>query len=281
MLLIGSKALNHWCPDFRKGLDTDFIAYEKDVYKFFEDNQIYNIKVHDNHITARKGDLIYDFELALPGSTSETILNKCKNGIADINTLFLLKMSHKFKKNSKHFLKTMRDLQYLISVGAAIDDAELLKAREKETYNYSHPNLNQSKADFFSDVVSYEYDHDSIHRAVAIGAVPAYTLYIKNGSEVLCDFNKWEALPYINKLHGVIEECYVLALERSIIPHKTDPYKAFIISLQKVCTSITSGWFREFAYWNYDSIVNLYDASFVEKFNSALHSGIILPFTRK
>lgn len=280
MLLIGSKALNHWCPDFRKGLDTDFIAYEKDAYKFLEDNEIYNVQANGNHIVARKGNQIYDFELAIPGSSSETLLQKYGNGIANLNTLLLLKMSHKFKKNSKHFLKTMRDIHYLNSVGATIDDVELLKARERETYNYTHPNLNQSKAEFFSDIVPYDYDHDSIHRAVSIGTVPAYTLYLKDGSEVLCDVNKWNELPYINKMHGVIEECYVLALERAIIPHNTDPYKAFLLSLEKVCTSITSGWFREFAYWNYDSIVNMYDQSFVTKFTTALNAGTILPFTR-
>jgi hypothetical protein len=34
----------------------------------------------------------------------------------------------------------------------------------------------------------------------------------------------------------------------------------------KVCTSITSGWFREFAWENYDNVLDLYNDKYVEIF---------------
>jgi hypothetical protein len=67
----------------------------------------------------------------------------------------------------------------------------------------------------------------------------------------------------------------VLALERAIIPNETEVNKAFDIALEKVCTSITSGWFREYAYNNYFKVKELYHDSFVDKFNSALMEGEI------
>ena len=53
----------------------------------------------------------------------------------------------------------------------------------------------------------------------------------------------------------------VLALERSQIPNdfSVDPNKIFLYALEKVCTSITSGWFREFAWENYHLVVKMHD----------------------
>ena len=96
---------------------------------------------------------------------------------------------------------------------------------------------------------------------------------------MMCDMEKFKAQPEIVKLYGVLEESYVLALERAIIPFGTDPKRAFDIALEKVCTSITSGVFREYAWQNYFKVQELYHESFVQKFNTALAAGKILPFT--
>lgn len=194
------------------------------------------------------------------------------------------KESHKYKKDSVHFLKTRQDLDMMR--GNALFDCEdevlyhrLLAQREELTYNNKLPVLKTSKDNFFTDSVPYQYDHDSIHAAVAMLAKPAYTYYIADNEEVMCSKEKFFALPKIIQLYGVLEESYVLALERSIIPHGTDPKKAFDIALSKVCTSITSGWFRKFAYDNYFVVQGLYNSEFVQKFTTALESGKILPFS--
>lgn len=282
MLLIGSKALKQHCPDFRNGPDSDFMAYENEVIDFANSLGVCKIiKTNYNHVKFTKGNDIYEFELIQPNTSSEIIVKNHANSnksVADLDTLLLLKMSHRYKKNSVHFLKTMRDIQYLRKAGAKIADNKLLKMRERETYNYNHPNLNQNKASFFTDTIPYQYDHDSIHRTVAIADKPAYLSYLKDDAEVACDKSKWDRLPERIKLNGVTEECYVLALERSIIPFKTDPYKAFLKSLEGVCTRITSGWFREYAWENYDNVIANYDPSFVHKFHNALNNKQILPF---
>jgi hypothetical protein len=197
--------------------------------------------------------------------------------------LYLMKQSHKYLKNSPHFEKTRQDIKYLNEyfrgpIAWKGDLGAMLKKREELTYNYKLPNLKQSKEGFFTDSVPYKYDHDSIHEAVKHLHLPAYKHYVKDGEEVFCDKDKWDALPDIIKLYGVLEESYVLALERSIIPYDTDYHKAFKMALEKVCTSITSGWFREFAYYNYDKVMEMYSDCFVDKFLSALNEGKILPY---
>jgi hypothetical protein len=65
-----------------------------------------------------------------------------------------------------------------------------------------------------------------------------------------------------------MEETYVLALERSLIPFpgKMQPRDAFKLALQKVCTSITSGWFREYAWNNYRKALESYDGGVFTNF---------------
>ena len=72
----------------------------------------------------------------------------------------------------------------------------------------------------------------------------------------------------------------VLALERSLVPLPgvLTPKQAFDKALEKVCTSITSGWFRKFCYDNYDSIQAIYNEDFVQKFQTALEQGRIRPY---
>ncbi len=225
-----------------------------------------------------------EFELAWPGTTAAEILDMAGAGRNDCATLelcLLLKLSHRYLRNSPHFLKTMRDIQKLRLHGVKVPTEwhGLLKRREQETYTYAHPNLDVSKDQFFQaqGALKYVYDHDDIHRAVArseIG-IPAYEFYKEPGAQVKCSRELFEAVPEFRRLNGVIEEAYVLALERSQIPfnYKPDAKWSFDMALQKVCTSITSGWFREYAWEHYDAVQALYDPEYVRRFLRAVHVG--------
>jgi len=223
--------------------------------------------------------LVYDYILRTgdreQGWQSEVVY-------ANVDTLYMLKMSHRYKKNSPHFLKTMKDIQIFREEGACIPDYDLYEARMDATYEYAHPNLRRTKEEFFitSGDLKYEYDHDSLHQAVAHLPRPMYTYYAVDGEQVLSDRSKFEGLSsdYERNL-GVIEEAYVLALERSVIPFGTNQDVAFYMALEKVCTSITSGWFREWAWEHYSDVVRIYEmdnavASYVTKFNRAVESGV-------
>ena len=104
-----------------------------------------------------------------------------KDGVSDLDLAYTLKQSHKFLRNNPHFEKTFLDIKAMDKLGAKVPDTlkEWLKRREEQTYYYNHPNLKQSKEDFFDTKgVVYKYDHDSIHESVAIGDYPAYKKFL-------------------------------------------------------------------------------------------------------
>ncbi|EQA7786791.1 DUF7275 domain-containing protein [Acinetobacter baumannii] len=206
---------------------------------------------------------------------------KCK--VPPLDFLYTLKFSHRFLKNSPHFLKTMRTIKNLQSpaVGCKCYNEDWLKRRMQETYDYNHPNLKVNKEEFFNSNFNYIYDHDSIHEAVKLLDRPAYTYYMSKDAEVFSSREAFFAVDNTIRLLGVLEETYVLALERSQIPNdfNIDPKLSFTIALEKVCTSITSGWFRQYAWENYDLVYKMYDSAYVDKFKHALNKGIIKPYS--
>lgn len=301
IVMVGSEALRAaGIETFRPRLDIDFIATEDraiQVAERFIENGLFGRLVR---VTPTRIGMAYIFQkkvlefeivetsplggklalqIAEEGSPGEHPIYGLPIAYASPEFVYTLKMSHRYLKNSPAFLKTMNDIHTLRDRGRGqIVDEEFYRAREAATYDYGHPNLKVSKSDFFKPDVPYVYDHDTIHEAVAVMDRPAYTFYMADGAEVLTSKLKFFSLPRHVQLYGVLEESYVLALERSIIPHKTNPKGAFDVALSKVCTSITSGWFREFAWENYRDVRRLYNSDFVDKFEAALAAGRIKPF---
>ena len=125
------------------------------------------------------------------------------------------------------------------------------------------PNLNKNKSEFFNDKVVYHYDHDFIHELVAIENEPAYTKCLDG--EVKFSNKKFEKLNYNEKVNMVLEESFVIALERCLIRliKEDNPYvpayfpdEAFKYALTRVSTNLTSGPFRDFAANNFLDIYN-------------------------
>jgi hypothetical protein len=288
MLLIGSRALIQNGVDIgRKPIDYDYICTYDEYTQFVKDNNPSAAYPADgSHMVCKfKDGRIFEFEIAWEGSSAEDILAiEGDREYASLPMLRLLKESHKYKKNTPHFAKTMADLKLLRALADIPKEWKtLLKKREKESYDYSHPKLNQNKKNFFSDSVDYKYDHDTIHEAVKHLDRPAYTYYMEDGQEVMTNKSKFFSLPEQTRLYGVLEEALVLALERHQIPNDFNPkpLDSFKIALSKVCTSITSGWFRKYAYDNYDKVCGLYSDNYVNKFKEALDAGLIKPFEGK
>lgn len=298
MLLVGSQALKFYTNLDREPKDWDFIGTIEEIEAFIEARKdrvksTYPESDGKKIVLFLEDELPIEFEVAWPGTTAESLLEDFTpptqplywqkyNSFFDapsLNILYELKLSHRFLKNSPHFLKTMRDIQFMRTLGAKVEHPDWLKAREKETYNYSHPKLNVMKDQFFKkeDGIDYIYDHDSIHVAIARGERPAYTYFKPENSEVMCDKNMFFAASEEIRLHSVVEEATVLALERSQIPYKdkVSPRWSFEHALMKVCTSITSGWFREFCWENFDKALALYDEKYVDKFWNAVEKGIV------
>jgi hypothetical protein len=301
IILLGSKALAHYIPDFKTSIDTDILGEYDSVVSYmkskgqvqsiypsskgkklitsFSDKTIIEAEINWGHSSPKMmTDLMMndpDTKIKLDYEASEMVL------IPSLDFLYTLKMSHRYLRNSPHFLKTMKHIHLMRSMGAKIrpEYQEFYKIRREETYWYKHPKLNVTKDDFFSgDGVKYIYDHDSIHKAIKHLDNPAYEYYKSENADILCDRKKWDECSEEIKLYGVLEEVQVLALERSQIPFEhIDPRKSFNMAHEKVCTSITSGFFREFAYENYHKIQVMYESDYVERFWDQVNLGNV-PF---
>lgn len=301
MLLIGSMALRNQGFDIgRPAGDVDYICTFEQFKRWARDNHSMIkrcVPLSDTkfHVVSHSG-MNYEFEIAWEGTAARQLLDIYEgHGEASADWCYALKMSHRYLKNSVHFLKTMRDIRFLRTVisddAQEIIDSDWFRQRESETYVYKHPKLDVSKDQFFTgDGVQYVYDHDSIHLTVALKGkhiwgqtihTPAYTFYMKDGSEVMTSKEKFFSVEEEIRLYGVYEESCVLALERSQIPHglgkEGGPTArwSFEMALMKVCTSITSGWFREYAWENYDKVLDLYNQlgenDYIERFNKNQH----------
>ena len=319
MLVIGSRALEHHgliSHNDIKNSDWDFIADEADWNGFKARMLGTEVEVKNPDVRAFKcmhngretyfeayivpailGVKEITGELTEEEKTSSYRLLKYAEGNCKLDRLsnlrwatpamcLAIKLSHRYKKNNPFFRKTMHHIRFLRNKDVRLTQylEEIMLLRQKETLSYSHPNLNVSKEAFFKDDI-YTLDHDSIHEAVALADRPAYTFYMKDGSQVMTSREKFEALPESIKLAGVYEEACVLALERSQVPNNfrnVSSEHSFMMALEKVCTSITSGWFREYAWENYHKVVHMYKTlgvnDYIDRFHKNEH--LIKPFKK-
>jgi hypothetical protein len=312
IILIGSRALylrnklllNRVCGDF------DFLCTQEEYEAWLEKNKskldpskIYYLEDYNKWIIeSNLPNSNCEFEIIKPDSSGallRELVEKDPNSLKTENfglvpcldLLFTLKDSHKYKKFSttqgvSTFWKNCLDWHRLKSIGCQVQPQfkEFLKLREEETYNYKHPKLNVSKENFFKDDgLTYVYEHDDLHESVKIGDRPAYTYYLKDGEPVLTSKKKFFECTESVRLAGCVEEGLTLALERSLIPHPNTwtPEFAFKFAIAKVCTSITSGYFRQWCFENIIKVIKMFNETsrnYFEKFEKDLNSGKIRKF---
>ena len=196
MILIGSSAIKHWYPDFkREPKDIDYaIGVDKNRSKL-------------PHI---KGE-----EFLINPILDK--LYKPHNGIVEICSpehLTTLKASHLCW--DINWEKHMFDLQFLLSKGNEIEE-ELFW----ELYDYwnvyhnknKRSDLKMTKDEFFSNAINYDVaEHDDLH--LLINPIPTYTKILKDGCDVELDEEKYNLLSHEEKLDLIREEVYVMAYER-------------------------------------------------------------------
>jgi hypothetical protein len=288
MLIVGSKALNFHYPDYpRKVNDIDVIGFESDLQTLILLLQPTQIQRGKNTILLKninnKTD-VFDTDnveiLLADNSTSlKMYLDYDRDNLfASKEVLFSLKKSHihfpiKFKKH-------IHDYCFLYDNFSGEDKLSHIteinyKETEERIGKLKTPSLNKSIDDFFGqskDFVKSFFIHDDIHKVVAHYEYPLYEKMQNNKTLVKCDQNLWRIFPYEDKCKCVLEEAYVIALERKILPMIYDCGKgytndeAFDWALMRICTTLCSGWFRDFATNNYFIIKKLYNNKYAEKF---------------
>jgi hypothetical protein len=145
----------------------------------------------------------------------------------------------------------------------------------KEEFPQGNPSLSQANDDFFDDAVQKVYDHDWLHEQVAFYDRPMYERlkYATKKDLAWCEKKLWDKLEPWEKDICVAEETYVIATERFLVPNQwtTAPKLAYFKALRKVCTTLTSGWFRDWAIDNYPRIVELYSTERFDKLKEKLN----------
>ncbi len=297
MLIVGSKALKHHFPNISRNInDIDIIGYTDDLpylKNLLKPKSIirgkYTILLKD---ITNKTDF-YDtknVELLIADNSDslKLYLNYDTESIfASKEVLFSLKSSHihypiKFKKH-------ISDYCLLFDYFKGIDMlSHITILHEKETEQrigkLKTPSLDKSVQDFFGQSKEYVksyFIHDDIHKVMSHYDKPLYERMQKDYSLAKCDKKLWFEFSYEDKCKCVLEESYVIALERKILPMLFGGGKgytsqeAFNWALMRICTTLCSGWFREFATVNYFKIKDRMDNNYVEKFLTAYENGDI------
>ena len=297
MLIVGSKALKHHFPNFpRSTRDIDVIGYESDLKLLRELLNPENVINYDYTVVfknIKNKTEIFDTDsieilLAEKSESLQKYLEYDKEKtFASVEVLYSLKKSHihfplKFKKH-------IHDFCFLHEKVDGIDILEeITKLNYKETEirlgKLKTPSLNKSVDEFFGqskDYVTSYFVHDDIHKVMAHYDIPIFEKMQKNKTSVRCDEDSWRVFSYEDKCLCVLEEAYVIALERKILPMMFGGGKgytsqeAFDWALMRICTTLCSGWFRNFATKNYFIIKTIWNPNYVEKFLTAYENGNI------
>lgn len=322
MLLIGSRATQYVCLKARHANDWDFIVTPKELATWIKD-RVANIVKHRLREDEKKvfvhlktGEHI-EFELAHPGSSGEMFLNcgavsglVVRNSnlgsfyVASPTALYLIKKSH--VKHPIRWFKTIEDYHFLKGwTRSLLSDSEV-KAFEKRSEEVNNRasrkkkvNLNMSNEDFFkksSGKVRRIYEHDDLHLVTSYYEIPLYQQLKHDKTKAKLEKDLWDKLDYKDQLKVVREECYAIALERTLIPmlepngclneYKEDKdfldhsltkdceVAAFEDALMRICTTLTKGWFQNFAIENYP-VIKDYDREFLGVFLTAVKNGSI------
>ena len=258
-MLVGSRAIAYWNPEFKIGSNSDWdiigTPESEDYFRMFlgipdEDR----IEWHDpNHLNNK--DMIFIFE------TGDCVCSPY--GLAIIYRSHL----HRDWNWDAHITKYHKFILPLLKNDLHLSDPTLLERIKltKKAYPQGNPNLMQSNEMFFDDPVKKVYDHDFLHELYAYEDRPMFEKLKHEGEEgkAWCAKDLWDELSHLQKLQCVAEESYVIATERFMVPNDWNypTKKAFYFALKKVCTTLTSGWFRDFAIDNFPQVFELFDAS--------------------
>lgn len=295
MLLIGSKALRHWVPTSRPGFDHDMLATRAEFDRFVEINKASTTHFRTSRDKEKFALIIagnpVEIELALPGGSNEILMSLatgpkisvfgCEVQVADAATLYAVKRSHlnlplNWWKHiiDYHKLKALKpELTSLHEKAWRMRRVEC-EARYKKT---PKPNLMVSNEEFFGKsqkVVNRVFVHDDLHFSTCFYERPMYEKLKHDQSLAWCDNKLFNGLSHGDKIKCVQEEAFALALERKVVPAMNEgrTYSAdlcFRHGVERIGTTLTSGWFREFTQENAMEILE-HGVDYVGKFLSYL-----------
>ena len=245
-LLIGSRALSHWFDDFK-----------------LKDNADWDV-ITDNHIEwaeTSSPEFLNNGDFCKYASNEVIEHNGVNLTVINPIGLAIIKRSHlyrdlSFDKRITHYHK------HLKSFFIKNSDYDNRVRLTKEMFKQPHPKLNVPVEDFFDDYVVKKYNHDYLHELVAYNnGIPLYKALQDDPSSAWCHKSYWDRFTHTERIRCVAEEAMVIALERFIIPNNWDYIFsiAYHKAVVKICTTLCSGYFRDFAIDNYPEVLSILD----------------------
>ncbi len=199
--------------------------------------------------------------------------------VPTVDILYGIKMSHLYF--NIHWQKTIEDIHCLRkyfdqdlltnSVSTQITQLRRLEveARLGQSATNHHINLEMTNKDFFKQSdkqVKRIFEHDFVHQTVAFNEEPMFLQFKTDPTRAKLDWNLFEKAPLEDRLNLIREECMVLALERYLLPFSFNRHqeqtprmmmvwqKAYILALERICTNLWKGPFRDFAIDHYPAL---------------------------
>jgi hypothetical protein len=264
-LLIGSRALAYWKKDFQLKPNAD--------WDIISDEPIEGAEWH-------KPDFLNNATFENFTNVANVNFNGHKLYVVDMWGLSIIKRSHlwrnlSFQKHVTHYHKYMQFVkrqQYDSFMENVLQERTALTM---QAFPQGHPSLKKSVDEFFDDYVTKKYDHDYLHELVAYYDKPLYTQLQRDSSSAWCDRDLWDNLSIEDRTKCVAEETQVIAIERFLVPKDWNyPVRhAYLKSLDKVCTTLCSGWFRDHAIDYYPEVMQLCDTMKFENIRKELENG--------
>jgi hypothetical protein len=259
---------------YERNTDWDFICNKEDL-SYLRD-VLAGQKVEGHFPEHLNNKAIYDYYTdAYEGADITAVSDKLDGWghffIAPPMALYVFKRSHAWRRRGFEKVISHLHLGGLAKQRILMEehDKHLLEERTKltlEAYPQRNPKLNQTVKDFFDDPVKKVVEHDWIHELYAFEEKPMFTRLQPDSTRAWCAKDLWLGLTDLQRTQCVAEESYVIATERFLVHSYRYPKKlAFFKALEKVCTTLCSGWFRDWAIDYYPDVINLYSESKVER----------------
>ena len=264
--------------------DIDIVCLKKDIKFDFDKNKnivnnfiiVNDIKINvEIHIAddIESLKIIYDSFVTDDEIITEylpyELLYAIKRGHMTFDIKWLKNIHQMYQLKNK--LKYIYDIdsKYISSVKMTVKDFYILHEKcMKKIHGDNKPKFSFDKSadEFFGQYVNRYIEHDKLHEYFKHTEIPMYKKILKG--EVSCDKNKWDELSSNEKIYCALEEIYVIASERYLIPKilKGDSNLfvrlSFMKAMNSLSTTMTSGFFRDFLIDNYDVILLNYNPDY-------------------
>ncbi len=307
MIVIGSTALKHYGLVARPPSDVDLvIKYDefKELHRHLSETNNLRFSCPVNRRRSRMAvkSSSVEFDVSFDVLPSEKILlEESQNwksirikelGDFDVKLpplewLFAIKSAHiycdinGFEKNISDYsvmkgeLKIKGGFPLSENINRFVD----IRRQEAETFHkHRTPKLDVTNDQFFevsSMTVGYDFVHDDLHEVYKHLDVPIYQKMKYDQALAKCESSLFFKLTHEERVMCVLEEAYVIATERYLLKADISPRDAFMRALKRICTTLCSGFFREFAVDHYFEIMTSLDEKFPRKVVNAYNNDCI------